>query len=354
MANKTRQVLINVALIVVFVFLAGAIIFYFLADIQVSIAHNLEKDYRWKKAKEKYRLATKLDPFNSEYFLAYGNFLMYQNNYGKSRTGLPGEAEELYENAIKLNPECAECYLKLGTALISENKIDKAFKNFKKALENDPNGFNTAYVAGYFGLSIWTHLNENEKMIMLDRLRYGLKLRPWYSEYIYPRLLQETQSGKMLNLIGSGIEVEQWVDLKDIENVKKDASRAGAHDRISTSTWQGMSLSKNNIYKNGNMYWNGTIYGAMLFPKGDVLIKIKAKGSPAGGLYPYMLVSLDGKLIGSAYVDSAAPKAYSFALDMNGGIKVLGVSFTNDGSNIKEDRNLYIGEARVIKVNECE
>ena len=60
-----------------------------------------------------------------------------------------------------------------------------------------------------------------------------------------------------------------------------------------------------------------------------------------------MIVSLDGRIIGSVYVNSAKIKEYDFSVANDGGVKVLGITFTNDGCNETEDRNLYIGDAQV-------
>ena len=99
--------------------------------------------------------------------------------------------------------------------------------------------------------------------------------------------------------------------------IKKSVLRTAISVVISRSAWQGVALGGKNIYENGNMYWSGTIYGAILMPKGSARITIEAGGSPLGGVYPYMFVSLDGKRIGSAYVDSLDFKEYSFTADAN-------------------------------------
>ena len=74
-----------------------------------------------------------------------------------------------------------------------------------------------------------------------------------------------------------------------------------------------------------------------------------AKGSAADGIYPYMIVELDGEGIGEMFVDSTDWKEYLFDVDTDGGMKVLSVTFANDGGNEKkgEDRNLYVGKVRV-------
>jgi len=89
-------------------------------------------------------------------------------------------------------------------------------------------------------------------------------------------------------------------------------------------------------------------------PKGKANVNIQAKGSPVNGVWPYMIVELDGEEIGETFVDSPEWKEYEFRVDTSGTVpsdtlKVLSVTFTNDGGNKEEDRNLYVGEARIVK-----
>ena len=351
------KTLVNILLAILFTCLAVIIIMPFMAEAQFEAAEGLVTQYLWKDAEKMMEEAIKISPYNSRYPAGLGEFLFTQSGYKDDPVPLLNKAQDCYERAARLNPRCAEYQVKLGQIKLSffledtskTRYIRDAFANFKKAIENDPNGFNVAYAVGYSGLSVWKDLDEGEKAIVIDRLRYSLKQKPWYSEYIYPRLLQETGSVKLLELIMPEIEVKQWVDPEKIESMKRGVSQDAVSDVISRSGWQGASADGRNIYENGNMYWKGTIYAVMRFTKGEASIKVEAKGSPADGVYPYMLVSLDGKRAGSAYVDSAEFKEYSFAADTDDGIKVLSVTFTNDGGNSKEDRNLFIGKARVEK-----
>ncbi|MDD5681458.1 MAG: carbohydrate-binding domain-containing protein, partial [Candidatus Omnitrophica bacterium] len=94
----------------------------------------------------------------------------------------------------------------------------------------------------------------------------------------------------------------------------------------------------------------GTMDAAIRIPPGKSMIKIQAKGSPADGIFPRMMVELDGRMIGEAYIKNNDWRSYEFKINTDGGIKVLSVSFLNDSSskNGKEDRNLYIGIAKAI------
>src|SRR3989338_3933990 len=349
------KTLINIFLIISFACLAIIIRAPFIAEARFDAAERLIAGYMWKDAEKRLGEVIKIDPYDSRYPARLGEFLFSQSGYKDNNIPLLNKAEEYYGRASGLNPRCAEYFTKQGQinlAIFLEDPssmglIRRAFANFKKAIEDDPNGFNTAYAVGYSSLSAWKYLNESEKGIAIDRLRYSLKQKPWYSEYIYPHILRETQYPELLERIMPEVMKKRWVDVDKIANLKSSASKTNVSNVILKSDWQGAGLSENNIYKDGNMYWSGTIYGAMLFPKGSASINVEAKASQADGVYPCMLVSLDGERAGSAYVDGAEFKEYSFSVNTDGGVKVLGVTFTNDGGNKNEDRNLYVGKARV-------
>ena len=118
----------------------------------------------------------------------------------------------------------------------------------------------------------------------------------------------------------------------------------------SSKDWQGVSQTGNDTFKDGNMYWSGTMHAVASIPKGKTEVSIQARGTPANELFPYMIVELDGELIGETTIDSQDWRQYSFIFNSDGGAKVLSITFVNDGSNklLREDRNLYIGETRII------
>lgn len=332
MGMKNRAILI-----MVFILAVAAIILQFAADLQFNSAKKLESVYLWQEAKGKYRLAVKLNPFNAQYFAGYGDFLRDKSLYQEDRIAWLKMAENLYERALELNPRCAEYALSSGQVKLELFLSDKdKFKDrlglgldvLKRALENDPNGFNTSYSAGYAGMKVWDNLNAVEQEWVLDRFR---KIRP----------VESAQ--------------EKKEKLKRIERIKQG--------NLSQS-WQGKSKG-GDVYENGNMYWEGTVDTVLNVPKGKAMLKIQAKGSPADGIWPYMLVELDGEEIGETFVNSPEWKEYEFRVDTSGTVplggqksaltgtvpsdtlRVLSVTFTNDGGNKEEDRNLYVGEVRI-------
>jgi hypothetical protein len=131
-----------------------------------------------------------------------------------------------------------------------------------------------------------------------------------------------------------------------VSEIKSSAGGRESSGVILNKDWEN-ARSAAGAYEGGAMYWSGTMYGAIAMPKGRAVISVGAKGTPADGIYPYMIVSLDGKRIGGAYVNSANFKEYRFDIGTEGGVKVLSVTFTNDARNKTEDRNLYISNAKV-------
>jgi hypothetical protein len=113
--------------------------------------------------------------------------------------------------------------------------------------------------------------------------------------------------------------------------------------------WTGKSKDRMNVYEGGSMYWTGTMHTLVTLPEGEATVNIMASGSSANGLFPYMSVELDGNEIGGVFIDSSDWKDYSFKVKTDGGVKVLSVTFANDGSNKEkgEDRNLYVREVRI-------
>jgi len=149
-----RKMIFRIILAIAFILLITTIALLFISDLKFNLAQNLENKYLWQKAAREYELAVRLVPFNSEYLAGYAKFLYKTSDFKK--------AESLYNRAIKLNPRNAQYYVGLGKAqlmIYGENRdsplrglsLSLALDNFKKAIENDPNGFLVSYEVGYAG-----------------------------------------------------------------------------------------------------------------------------------------------------------------------------------------------------------
>lgn len=388
---------VNFIITAVFLFLAAVIIAPLLAEAQFDIAGRLAAKSSFQDAASKFEKAVSMDPFNSRSLAGYAGLLKRAGSSLNVKIPELIKAEKLYERALALNPRHAEYALGLGQARIGlflsgrkdfSGNLKKGFNDFKTAVRNDPNGFNISYSVGYAGLAIWEFLDQDEKAFTLERLKYSLKIKPYYAKHVYSKMWQRTEDFRLLqritpentqsnknlyNFVMSNnlwrfrkaqSEVVSYYQLKEaagpekdvkkerIEKIKELARRAPKISNIILKEdWRGESLSGKNSYKDGNMYWTGTVDAPILAPEGGATVKIEAKGAPADGVYPYMIVEFNGETVGETFVYSAQWQKYCFPVNTEGGVKVLSVTFANDGSNRKkqEDRNLYIGKAEVIK-----
>lgn len=399
-----RKILVNLILIVLFPAILTIVMLPFIAELKASEAAKMESSYRWKRAGNLYREAARLDPFDAKYPALLGDFLLRQSTYYQDRAPWIKEAEESYRRASLLNQRCAKYFLKLGEITIENElykkktmqtkiergSIDRAFSYFKDAIKNDPNGADIAYAVGYEGALVWKLLDDDEKKLVLNRLKYSIRQRPAYAYLSYLliwkntgdfRILQEITSDNLENnkvlydflrennlwqfrkeqekIVNSYRQKEEPAFLKRekrekayrIEKVKQaQTSRGRTRGFISSESWQGISSNGKNIYENGQMYWGGVIDGIIDLPEGEAEIAIKMKGSKANNVWPYMIIELDGKVIGENFIKNTEWQEYTFKVITDGGAKVLSVTFPNDtaGGSGKEDRNLYVGEARFI------
>ena len=346
-----RKIVVNILLVAVFACFATAIIAPLAAEIRYGEAKRLVTQFLWNDAEKAFEEAIKVDPYSSQYPAEFAEFLRTQSFYKSHKTPYLTRAERLYGRALKLNPRNADYWTALGELkaelAIRTNGagVDKAMDCLRRAVREDPNGFNVSYSAGYAGIYMWDYLSKEDKEFILDRLAYVIRSQPWYAEYICPRVLQKTKDIRSLERIMPTFRHDRKAAL---DNIRKSAIGEVGYV-VRKSDWHGMSDDRKNLYEEGNMYWNGTIDAPINMSPGNCVIKIQAKGSPTDGVYPFMVVELDGINIGQLFIDSADWKECSFKVKTGGGVKVLSVSFVNDGGNAKEDRNLYIGEARALK-----
>jgi len=399
---------INIILAALFAGVACLFITSLLAEIKFDRAQKFVSEYRWQLAEKEFKEAIRLNPYNSKYPSAQANFLSNQVAYLDDKVSYLRKIEELYGEALKLSPRMSDYAVRLGQAqlmLYLQEKtdtrlIENAFNNFRKAVQNDPNGFNPAYMAGYAGISVWEKLNEEDRKFILDRLRYAIKIKPYYSVFIYSKLWKYANDFAFLkkvtpetlrareDLYAFLVDNDLWqfrreeseaVDLfmeredkrrferEKLEKLERlnafkkswlrDKKISGYTSTILQNEWRGKDISGNHDYLNGQMYWNGDLCAVINSKSGESNIAINAKRifvikpkdvkNPK--LNPYMIVSIDGEVIGETFVDNDEWKEYRFSANTNGGLKVLCISFVNDIYNPEkdEDRNLWIGDARI-------
>jgi tetratricopeptide (TPR) repeat protein len=376
---------IGFTLMAVFCLLAAVMIMPLAAQIRFAAAEDLVRHYKWAQAEAEFRDAIKLDPFNAAYHAGLGSFILAQSVYQAHKEPLLKTASGYLTKAVELDPRDAGYWVDLGLLEMAGKSYEKAFAYFRKAAENDPNGFNAAYSTGSAGLGVWNRIGEADRSFTIDRLKTALMSRPsldvyalawnarkdigilkamtpgtaeaqrWLYDFITSRNLWQYRKAQAQTLKsymererpGSLLAGKKAKEARLNEVKEGYKRRADKRPRIAASDWSGQTPDRKFRYTNGEMYWSGTMDAAIEVPAGGVAIKISAKGQPADKVYPYMIVELDEEEIGEAFVDSPEWKEYVFKTDVGSGLKVLSVTFANDACTDREDRNLFVGGAEV-------
>lgn len=278
-----------------------------------------------------------------------------------------------------------------------QSLVRSAFADFRRALANDPNGFVTAFAIGYGGLTYWHFLDAAEKELVIDRLRFVLACRPDHARYIYPKLWRRTRDPSAIlavtpDTVGAAralssfvarigawsarkearARIDRCLARDDPERLRHERSaeaariaalkdhaarivaapfRPTAYAAIKRSGWRGVSTDGRRPLTDGALTQNGSASGVIYLPAGEATITIQARGTPAYGVYPHMIVDVDGTEIGEADVDGPAYREYRFPVTGRGDIAVLTVRYPNDRRDQEtgDDRNLFLGEAAVVR-----
>lgn len=80
---------------------------------------------------------------------------------------------------------------------------------------------------------------------------------------------------------------------------------------------------------------------------GTYTVTVRARGTPAGGIWPCMAFSTDGTRRRTVTVGSRELKGYEFTIEVGRGVHRIAVGFLNDALLGGEDRNLYIGSIKI-------
>jgi len=376
-------------LILVFVSLVILSAAVFVADFYFTSAKRLDKEYKWVEAEELYQKSLKINPFCAEHFAGYADFILKQSELrkGENKVLWLERAKVLYEKAQNLNPGYAKYTYSLGKIALRLDEKTKAIEYFKSAIEKHPYSLLNSYQIGYDLLEIWDLLDEAAKEFVLTRFKYVLSQRMYYHGLIYPFLYEKTKDFKILQkvtpdnfksqnalynfmannelwqyrssqkkLIDSYLAKESVSEFQELLRKKKgeiEAIKEKYKDKLNSAInkedWEGVTHSGGNAYQEGKMYWTGTMNAAVYILPGKRTLEITARGTAADNIWPYMIIELDGEVIGEAFVWSAEWRQYSFQVSSGGGLKVISITFANDGGSedTGEDRNLYVGEVNI-------
>ncbi|MDD5644399.1 MAG: carbohydrate-binding domain-containing protein [bacterium] len=397
-----RKFVLNTAILTVSVLLVFAIVQNYISFRDREMAESHRNKYLWNKAGKFFRKAIKTNPSDSSRYSDYADFLLYQSDFSKDAEKLLFSAGELYAKASSLNPCWQEYPLKIAgikvkLADITDKRASETIGGlskevmgfFRNAYENDPAGFNTSYIIGYYGMRIYDELDDKDKKFITGRMRYCLNEKPWYSIYVYPVVWDLAKNYSVLREITPTVLsanellflfmtqkaelIRQWeeqynkiqelrrtfdaeslnVKIARIKELKENLfSGLDKPDtkKIDGESWLGVSECGDQDITHGNMFFNGIVFGAAEFPFGRTELIICARGEKSDDMWPYMVVLLNDEIIGETFVETSDWSEYSFSVNSDGGPKIISIMFINDGGNEKEDRNLYIGDAWVESI----
>ncbi len=96
-----------------------------------------------------------------------------------------------------------------------------------------------------------------------------------------------------------------------------------------------------------NIWSNGYIWTDHDFTAGPTTIIVMAQGQPALGVWPHMVVTVDGVEVGDSNVTSTSYAPYTFNFTASGGTAEIRVEFDNDYYVPPDDRNLLVDSVLV-------
>jgi len=257
------------------------------------------------------------------------------------REGETGEAKETFQRAIRRNPSVSweqlaivfpplrfpEIFV-IAQALEAEDRQEEAFHAYQEAWQMRPDDPRVNFGLGKIYLARGKYKEAaavfQKTLAKVPRHLYALS----YLADIYEKQGKTDLAQKYRDII-----------LREVVT-----------HRILRSDWRGRA--------GGNLYWKGGCQARIKLYKGRVKFQIRARGIPAQGIWPHMVVKLGKEVIGEADVTSREWRPYTFTTDVETGEYILWVYFTNDlylvkkvdGKEVREDRNLFVGAVEIISV----
>jgi len=118
--------------------------------------------------------------------------------------------------------------------------------------------------------------------------------------------------------------------------------------RARVKTAGGMHRGSWNLWSNGE-------YGdyVRFHAGGKYTVVAHAYGSPLGGTWPLMSLSVDGIVAETVTVKGGEARPYEFQIETQPGVRKIAFVFQNDAADGKEDRNLYFDKIEILPVGDA-
>jgi endoglucanase len=96
-----------------------------------------------------------------------------------------------------------------------------------------------------------------------------------------------------------------------------------------------------------NLKTNGYISTSHGFTSGTTTLTVVAKGTIAGGVWPHMVVKVNGVSVGEAFVNTTSWTPYTFQFNASAGTQEIRVIYDNDSRVKGADRSLQVDKVTV-------
>jgi len=204
----------------------------------------------------------------------------------------------------------------------------------------------------------WDPDKGEDRNVWLDKIIYGPTPALKSKRLLSPAALVEVPMGKGFYLID---QVRWTGDAGSSEKAGRYISNIltnlGCEFRDSTA---GIVIAGDALQPEGKLkLWksdggtlrmgtNGTVSTKVKFGSArKYVFSVKACGTEAGGEFPNIDLSIDGKKIGSLKLTRSGWQILRLDADVSEGEHTIALSFTNDFYDPPEDRNLQIGHLQI-------
>ena len=330
--------------------------FNFEANLGLAQVAFIQK--KWRKSSEAYRRVIYLRPKERDHYSRYIHACIKDEKISN--------AVEFISNLRETRPiplDKSRDYLIIGDAFFKQGRMQEAIGYLLKAKELMPQDYKAYLLLGR------SYLESRQYFDGCKVLERALQLKPTLTEgYYYLGIGYENtlQDDKAIDAFEKLVFIDNK-NIKGFYHLKNLYAKMGWEDKaieignaidsiatnvIEAADWKGRSGE--NVYRNGDMYWEGMVSAPVFLKEGEVKFIVQARGTPAEGIWPHMVVILDDEIIGEVDVTSGKLKDYEFRKAVKAGNYHLSVSFMNDGATLDkkgrliEDRNLYVRSCGIV------
>lgn len=204
---------------------------------------------------------------------------------------------------------------------------------------------------------LWNPETKEDRNVFLDSLTYGPTPTLQSKRLLNPAALVKAPLGKGFVLIDQVCWAEGPITEKTSRYLSNLLTNLGCEFespsgalRIPAGQMEAAKGMKLFSQKDGlaRLGTNGTIVATIRFAQSrKYRFSIRASGTEAGGQFPNVALSIDGKLVGNVSLRRGEWQLLHLEADVLAGDHKVGLAFTNDHYDPPADRNLVLGELQI-------